>query len=559
MACNVVEFKDDHDTTEADSIASQLLLKDVLGQEWTAIQWTPSSFDSSHFLSAMHNLIRNPNITSSHLFRADILYDSDNDQSTFLHTDKESTPESSDVQHLQSNFRPLPFSAPGSTWHRTIVRELIPRNRQADAPLVQTCHIFSLAFLQETTLVVYLPHLSTAEACPFYHPPVRGRCFVHTQAGLALHLRPFPSHPLPSLAPKLGRTTLRLFQSVHKLARGAADGYQKRVHHDVVVPQRRFQEAYARLKEKYAKRIIEDWREQTDPGKHVFEDLAIAAFLTELWASEEGFKGFVDIGCGNGLLVYLLISEGYKGWGFDVRRRKSWDMYPPEVQELLQVKTLVPGILDAVTDEMTFHSGEFGEGTFIISNHADELTAWTPLIAALNGSPFVAIPCCSHDLGGNRFRAPKNLKRARNVGDQSNGRLYGDKESDLRTRQAAETGSLRQASTVQEPSAGKTTKKTQPSAYSALCKYVSLLAETVGYEPETEMLRIPSTRNACIVGRKMRDNRSSTDRTDPTAKAEREATVRQLIVEEMDMPIDKIRTAWLARAEVIAGSAGRGH
>lgn len=37
---------------------------------------------------------------------------------------------------------------------------------------------------------------------------------------------------------------------------------------------------------------------------------------------------FVDLGCGNGLLVYILNSEGHKGVGFDIRRRKIWDTYP---------------------------------------------------------------------------------------------------------------------------------------------------------------------------------------------------------------------------------------
>jgi tRNASer (uridine44-2'-O)-methyltransferase len=29
--------------------------------------------------------------------------------------------------------------------------------------------------------------------------------------------------------------------------------------------------------------------------------------------------GFIDLGCGNGLLTHILISEGYAGYGFDLR------------------------------------------------------------------------------------------------------------------------------------------------------------------------------------------------------------------------------------------------
>lgn len=47
---------------------------------------------------------------------------------------------------------------------------------------------------------------------------------------------------------------------------------------------------------------------------------------------------FVDLGCGNGLLVYILNKEGYPGSGIDVRKRKIWNHYPSEVK--LEVKTI---------------------------------------------------------------------------------------------------------------------------------------------------------------------------------------------------------------------------
>ena len=33
---------------------------------------------------------------------------------------------------------------------------------------------------------------------------------------------------------------------------------------------------------------------------------------------------FIDLGCGNGLLTYLLTSEGYQGYGIDIAERKIW-------------------------------------------------------------------------------------------------------------------------------------------------------------------------------------------------------------------------------------------
>jgi tRNASer (uridine44-2'-O)-methyltransferase len=242
------------------------------------------------------------------------------------------------------------------------------------------------------------------------------------------------------------------------------------------------------LKEKYARNLIRDWKESTDPVKHVFEDLGIAAFLIELWATMYGgetFPGFVDIGCGNGLLVYILNKEGYVGWGFDARSRKSWQTYNstdvllPETlspngdgaekktqsMDTLRQMVLIPDCLPeevALSDdngevtEDRIHNGVFPTGTFIISNHSDELTPWTPILAAQSDSPFIMIPCCSHDLSGARYRAP----------------------------------------------APKKTKGEPSSTYTSLVSWVSDIASDCGWEVEKEMLRIPSTRNAAIIGRR---------------------------------------------------------
>lgn len=84
------------------------------------------------------------------------------------------------------------------------------------------------------------------------------------------------------------------------------------------------------------------WPEGTDPSKYVYEDVAIATYLLLLW--EDGNEGdfrkktFVDLGCGNGLLVYILAKEGHTGLGIDVRKRQIWDMYPDDVK--LEVRVL---------------------------------------------------------------------------------------------------------------------------------------------------------------------------------------------------------------------------
>lgn len=81
--------------------------------------------------------------------------------------------------------------------------------------------------------------------------------------------------------------------------------------------------------------MLQNWPEKTDPKKFVYEDIGIASYLMLLWnegniPTEETKKmKFVDLGCGNGLLVHILNSEGHKGVGLDIRKRKIWDLYPP--------------------------------------------------------------------------------------------------------------------------------------------------------------------------------------------------------------------------------------
>ena len=69
--------------------------------------------------------------------------------------------------------------------------------------------------------------------------------------------------------------------------------------------------------------------ESTDPSKFIHEDLGIAAYLLLIW-KQEALKQpirFVDLGCGNGLLVYILIKEGHIGTGHDLRARKIWSFF----------------------------------------------------------------------------------------------------------------------------------------------------------------------------------------------------------------------------------------
>jgi tRNASer (uridine44-2'-O)-methyltransferase len=449
------------------------LISDFQDNLWSPVIYHGCTFDGDVFVRVMDNFVKNPNLNSSWLFRADILEENG-----------EEPPDGS-----EQCSRPLEFK--GFRLDRVLVRRLIPRNSKRDGPLDQTCLFLSSnhgeaeeGSTMTRQLLVYIPHVPSEHDIPFYHPKVRGMAHLHEwnpsagQGTVSLHFWHF-DQPDPDHAEKLDRTALMLLSQLHKHGQGAVEGYVKRVHHDTIIPQPRFQDTYTRLKNSYARTLVTSWAETTDPSKHVFEDLGIAAFLIELWRDmytdinngndKTPFPGFVDIGCGNGLLVYILRREGYEGWGFDARARKSWHAYNIPLKDgtdSLQALALLPSFVQRPQepgDGVHVHDGVFAEGTFIISNHADELTPWTPILAAGSRSPFIAIPCCSHDLTGRKFRAPPPR-------DKSKGQ----------------------------------------SAYASLVAWGCDIAADCGYRVETEMLRIPSTRNTALIGRDL-ETRSVTE------------------------------------------------
>ncbi|XP_034193171.2 putative tRNA (uracil-O(2)-)-methyltransferase isoform X1 [Osmia lignaria lignaria] len=200
---------------------------------------------------------------------------------------------------------------------------------------------------------------------------------------------------------------------------------------------------YCKLKEKHGMKLINNWPENTDPLKFVYEDIAIATYLLLLWEKERTEKGtsdlqsFLDLGCGNGLLVYILFNEGYRGLGIDLRRRKIWDLYPSETP--LQVCTVIPS-------STTVYTGV----DWIIGNHSDELTPWIPVIAARSSADcrFFLLPCCPYELNGTKY---------------------------------------------QRCCASK-------SQYSEYIEYIKNLSNECGFETHLDKLRIPSTKRICLIG-----------------------------------------------------------
>lgn len=580
---------------------------------WLPVISSSCTFPGHVFDQVMLNLVRNPNLNTSWVFRADILFDSGTDlQDEAAGRPDDAPAETQGHDHINGSHgvdpqgtevgdhcRPRRMQIEGFKIVRTLARKMISRNPQRDQALLQTCLFYvgdgatsdgktAEKSLGTRRLVVYVPHAARPEEIPYYHPKVEAIAFMHTGSYISLHYALFNS--AADVDTRQKRTALQLLQTLHKHGHGTAAGYVKRVHHDVLMPQARYQDTYTRLKAAHAKRLLGSWVETTDPGKHVFEDLGIAAFLIERWKDMYGqskqterglangnspgighssacqetapksvpsFPGFVDIGCGNGVLVEILNREGWDGWGFDARRRKTWATLSVDAMDKLKELILLPAPLvssDIENDNVEespgeqvetgasrpvpLHRGVFPSGTFLVSNHADQLTGWTPILAALaDYAPFIIIPCCSCDLSGARFRAPApthtsppSTAHAGSPAPHAPNGVLRDPPGIARPDHTGSTCARPPAAasffSPEPPSrtqaeSGVIGKPVSQSTYAGLVAWTARIAERLGYVVEREVLRIPSTRNIALLGRHPRQGRMSRASTSVDAEPDR--------------------------------------
>ncbi|KAI1626893.1 hypothetical protein EDD37DRAFT_605723 [Exophiala viscosa] len=494
-----------------------------------AYQQECSDLSGEKFMQVTNLLLECPNLNSTHLFRADILHDSAQILKTVAEKEQQCdylNGNKNDYHDDASADQVVAVDAPqveGATLVRRVLRRLIPRKPQLDRPLEQWCYIYEMQEspgVKSGYVVVYVPDVKDEADMPWYHPPVKALAYLYEQAEghttFSTHFLPFDqtTNVVPE---RLHRTFISLLQTFLRLAKGP--GPEEQLHDtnkndmaiatgmsmapsvlkDTILPQHIVQNTYTRLKQQYAQNLISRWAEKTEPSKHVFEDLSIAAFVIELWKqmyTTDNFPGFVDIACGNGVLSYILIKEGYHGRGFDARRRKTWEVLEmdPYLDEMICVPQpfldAAPSDSDGVIPGARIHSGFFKPGTFVISNHADELTPWTPILAALacpqNPLPFLAIPCCSHALSGAKHRySPKDIRNT-SINDKEGQPASGD----LKALRAAKVKAANHAD--------------DKSMYACLTRKVVAIAEDIGFDVELTLMRIPSTRNIGVMGNRKR-------------------------------------------------------
>ncbi|KAI7898365.1 uncharacterized protein BX663DRAFT_525074 [Cokeromyces recurvatus] len=339
----------------------------------------------------------------------------------------------------------------------SIIRELIPKRKSKDKILTENVTYFEN---DKECRVIFQPKELQENNLPFYYPKVKAYSFVYDsesnvdseerdkeeQGTLRLEIIPFNTNQVAVLDTKMQYALKTILHKLFKWCIQKRLGYKKKGHHDVLVPKEAYQTMYQTMKTKYGPQLVANWTEKTDPKKFVYEDIAIASYLLCLWKEEE-IKNkrkptFVDLGCGNGLLTFLLVSEGYEGYGIDIASRKIWSaLCKNQKKNMLRVETLYPA------------ETVYPEAEWLIGNHADELVPWIPIIASKSGEDckFIVIPCCFYGLDGTRSISLPNTKDV-----------------------------------------GK---------YKAYTDYITDIATKVGYKCEQDCLRIPSTKNIAIVGR----------------------------------------------------------
>ena len=137
-------------------------------------------------------------------------------------------------------------------------------------------------------------------------------------------------------------------------------------------------------------------------------------------------------------------------------------------------------------------------GIFVIGNHADELTPYVPILTILyEASGYLNIPCCPWDLD-QKFTRANSAQYPLPVHD------VGGADDPGGISAGAETGDILSGGDrwIEGLNLGGDGNFT--SSYSAYRIWLARLTSWCGWEVETEVLRIPSTRNWALVGKAAR-------------------------------------------------------
>ncbi|KAG1718522.1 hypothetical protein EDB19DRAFT_1920468 [Suillus lakei] len=407
------------------------------------------------FETAVSQLIHHPEYNSTLILRSETISDSD-------------TTIPSSVPRLEG-YCPV----------RNVHRKLLPRRPGRDSGLEQHCTLYALEtgdFAGLPSMLVLTPLVSEGESLPYYHPTVSHLVF-----------RFIPSNSTTTPDSASTQPALRIGVVQHP---GTPTDPNSRLYTPIVtfgVHSLIIRSAYSMMSP-YPEKYIKTYISKCDIGiatflmlfwKDMFATSADRAAVKELddsqwtsWPRPSG--GFLDLGCGNGLLTHILSvsAEGYSGYGIDLCARISWAHYPDSSQTALKVHALDPTQLLSPSSSNDEEISLWEHGVFLIGNHADELTPWLPVLATRAGaSGYLSIPCMDPDAA------------------------------------TAAVSNEVEVEAVFISSLGLGAEGTHKSQYSAYRIWLARLSQWLGWKIECDTLQIPSTRNWAIVTKSFQETR----------------------------------------------------
>lgn len=196
-----------------------------------------------------------------------------------------------DGSALEDDFATLIPRLSGFKVVRSIHRRILPRRPGRDPSMEQLCTFYapeqstgepeSSDCVNPVSCMVLTPIIDPVQGLPFYHPAVSHLVFryidsketslgtLRIEAVLLPNSDP-KSHDVSNPSHRIYRISLSLLETIHRYGWGHKTHYKKRVIHDALIPREIYQDMYLIMRERY-KHIVDQWHEDTDPLKHVFE------------------------------------------------------------------------------------------------------------------------------------------------------------------------------------------------------------------------------------------------------------------------------------------------
>jgi hypothetical protein len=162
-----------------------------VGNGWIRVVESKCGFQLEHFMEVMELILREPNIMSPSILRAEIL------EETEIHE------------------------------YKQYIRKLVPK-QDRDPFLSQFVKDFGIQVVHWTECPI--------DELPYFYPKFKSFRYCFEDEKVAINVQPFPEL-LEMLQDKRYNTIwTRILKMIHKFSTGTINGFEKNVHHDLIVP-----------------------------------------------------------------------------------------------------------------------------------------------------------------------------------------------------------------------------------------------------------------------------------------------------------------------------------